>query len=333
MQLDLHADTPLWQLHLGYDICCGHRPWLPGGAWLANLDLPRMRAAGLDAQIFGLVALPWEWDGFGSIVGMVRRMRQAEVASAGALRLVRDAPQLAAAVAAGRTAALLSLEGVHALGTDLGRVDWCLAQGIVSYGLSHFTANAACSPAQGWGRSATRGLTPWGHALVDHLAAQGAIIDLTHINRAGFFDVLTHRRAPVWVTHTGLSGVHPHWRNLDDAQVRALADRGGVIGIIFSRHFLGGSDLSAVVRHIQYLVRVGGAGVAALGSDFDGFVVPVRGLEDVGGRIRLAQALHDAGLTADLVDGILGANAWRFIQRTLPGPAAAAAPSPRQTGR
>ena len=84
--------------------------------------------------------------------------------------------------------------------------------------------------------------------------------------------------------------------------MRAIAERGGIIGVIFARHFVGGNDIEAVVRHIVHLVNVGGAACAALGSDFDGFIVPVRGLRDITGLPALREALRRAGLSAEVVD-------------------------------
>ena len=95
---------------------------------------------------------------------------------------------------------------------------------------------------------------------------------------------------------------------------RAIADRGGVMGVIFSRGFLGGSDVDAVIKHIRHIVDVGGEAAAALGSDFDGFVVPVRGLRDITGLPALREALSRAGLPARVVDGVMGDNALRMLE-------------------
>lgn len=318
MLIDLHADTPLWQHWLGYDFCAAHKPWLPAGAWLGNVDLPRMQAADMDAQVFGLVALPVEGDGYNTIQHMIDCMEGAQTKSNGAFVLVRDAAALQAARQRGARVGLLSLEGVHTLRGDLARADALIARGVVSFGLAHFHANEACSPAFGLGRSDQRGLTAFGQTLVRHLHAKGAIIDLAHINRTGFFDAVGASDGPIMVSHTGLRGAYDHWRNIDDAQVRAIAARGGIVGVIFSRHFLGGTDLSAVVRHIDHLVNVGGEACAALGSDFDGFIVPVKGLRDVHGYTALREALGRAGFGAGLVDRIMGGNARAFLDRALP---------------
>jgi membrane dipeptidase len=115
------------------------------------------------------------------------------------------------------------------------------------------------------------------------------------------------------VSHTGVGGVHPHWRNIDDAQLRAVADNGGCVGIIFARKFLGGATIEAVVDHLLHVVDVAGEDVAALGSDFDGFVVPPEGLEDVAGMPNLTVALSRRGVPPRVLEKILGGNVLRVL--------------------
>ena len=313
MLIDLHADTPLWQHWTGYDFCREHAPWLPMGAWLSNVDLPRMEDARMDAQLFGLVALPFEFDGYSTIQAMLRRMREAVDKSQGGFVLVRSGAELRAARARGQRVGMLSIEGVHSLRGRMDRADELIDQGVISFGLVHFHRNAAASPAIGWGAWGSHGLTAFGRDLVAHLAARKIVVDLAHVNRRGFFEALQASDGPVMVSHTGVRGVYDIARNIDDEQIRAVADRGGIVGIIFSRHFLGGSDMQAVVRHIIHVVRVGGPSCAALGSDFDGFIVPVRGLRDIRGLHALGEALRRAGLSAHAVDCVMGQNALRFL--------------------
>lgn len=317
MIIDLHADTPLWMHWAGYRLCHTHRAWMPGGAFWSQVDLPRMEAAGVDAQVFGLVALPVESRPYETIHGMIDRVEQAERVSDGRFRVVRTATDLHRARADGARAGFLSMEGVHPLEGDLSRVAALVARGVISFGLAHFHANHACRPAFGLGRRDGAGLSPWGRELVQTLAEAGAIIDLTHINRRGYFEVLEQTESPVMVSHTGVAGATPHWRNLDDEQIRAVARRGGVIGVIFARNFVGGDSIDAVVRHLRHLIDVGGDAVASLGSDFDGMIVPVKGLRDVTGLVALREALRRAGLAARTVDGIMGDNALRFLTDAL----------------
>jgi membrane dipeptidase len=144
------------------------------------------------------------------------------------------------------------------------------------------------------------------------------VVDLAHINRKGFFDVLAVSTAPPMVTHTGVSGVHPHWRNIDDEQIRAVADKGGCVGIIFAKRFLGGKSVEAVVDHLCHVIDVAGEDVPALGSDFDGFVIPPTGLEDVSCMPNLTVALSRRGVPVRVLEKLLGGNVLRVLESVPP---------------
>lgn len=315
MIIDLHADTPLLMNFAQYDFCRRHRPWLPMGAWFSHVDLPRMQEANMDAQVFGLVALPGDSDPYGTLNAMIDRFEKAAAQSAGEFILARSGTELVNARAQNKRVGLLSVEGVHALRGSLERAQALIERGVMSFGLAHFHANEACRPSVGLRRNDAFGLTHFGEELVNLFSEQRILLDLTHINRAGFFHALNVCQGPVFVSHSGVRGAYQHWRNLDDEQIRAIAERGGIVGIIFSRHFLGGNTIEAVVRHIRHLIDVGGEECAALGSDFDGFIVPVRGLRDVTGLVALRDALQRAGFSSTAVDRIMGRNALALLHR------------------
>ena len=317
MLIDLHADTPLWMHWGGYDFCQRHRAWLPGGAWASQVDLPRLSEVGMDAQMFGLVALPMEQDPLGTIHAMIDRLESAARGVEEEFRLLRAPKNFSEFLGRGGCVGLLSIEGVHPLRGKLERAAGLMARGVVSFGLAHFHANEACAPAFGLGADPERGLTPFGKDLVSYLGERGAMIDLAHINRRGFFEVLERAQGPVFVSHTGVSGAHASWRNIDDAQVRAVADRGGVVGVLFARGFVGGRDADAVARHLEHILNIGGEDHPALGSDFDGFVVPVRGLRDVSGLPALREVLRRRGHAQRVIDKIMGENAARFLGQAL----------------
>jgi membrane dipeptidase len=115
------------------------------------------------------------------------------------------------------------------------------------------------------------------------------------------------------VTHTGVAGVHEHWRNIDDEQIKAVADRGGCVGIIFAPRYLGGQGIEPVCDHILHIIDVAGEDVPSLGSDFDGFVIPPKGLEDVSMMPNLTAALSARGVSDSVLEKILGRNALRVL--------------------
>ena len=185
-------------------------------------------------------------------------------------------------------------------------------------GLMHFSANALGAPAKGRGANPDQGLTDFGTSVVRECEQQGIIVDLAHINRKGFFDALAAGKNPPMVSHTGVAGVHEHWRNIDDEQLRAVGDKGGCVGIIFAKRFLGGNSLDAVADHLIHIINVAGEDVPALGSDFDGFVVPPVGLEDIAAIPNLTARLSARGLSPRVIKKILGDNVMRVIDAIEP---------------
>ena len=314
--IDLHADTLMWSRWIGYDLHKAHEPPLPFAALGGHVDLPRMRAGGQGAQFFSLVTLPLAERSR----GMARTAHeQIDVLDAqmahrpGALRLVRKAAELEQCRSEGVIAALLGIEGAHALEGDLDNVRAFARRGVRYIGLLHFSANEAGYPAYGRGRRDTDGLTGWGVDLVERCEVEEVIVDLAHINRRGFFDACRIAKKPPIVSHTGVLGAFDHWRNIDDDQLRAVADKGGVIGVIFCPRFVGGDGLERVVAHLRHIVDVVGEDAPALGSDWDGFIVPTGPLRDPRGLPLLTDALLAGGFSRTAIGKILRGNAMRVL--------------------
>src|SRR5690606_22346923 len=122
---------------------------------------------------------------------------------------------------------------------------------------------------------------------------------------------------PLIVSHTGVRAARDSWRNIDDDQIRAVADTGGVVGVIFHGGFLTRpgrlAGVDDIVRHVEHIVRVGGDETPAIGSDYDGLIVPPRALRSVSALPRLTQALLDRGHPPERITRILGTNALRPI--------------------
>jgi membrane dipeptidase len=313
--IDLHADTAKLMDKLGYDLGARHERTMPGFAnWLGHVDLPRMRDGGVAGQFFSFWTTPYPERGCAQSV-----LRQLDAIDAAVARQPDEvvwaltAEQIRAAQARGQVAALGGIEGGQALE---GNLDWLATfarRGVRYLGLLHFSANALGSPARGRGADSTRGLTPLGFQAIGEAERCGIIVDLAHINRRGFFDALAASTRPPMVSHTGVLGVHQHWRNIDDEQVRAIADRGGCIGVIFASRYLGGSSIDAVVDHLLHIIRVAGDDVVALGSDFDGFVSPPTGLEDVSCLPNLTVRLSQRGVSLATLEKLLGGNVLRLL--------------------
>jgi membrane dipeptidase len=314
--IDLHADTLMWARWLGYDMLQRHEPPVWRAALGGHVDVPRMLDGGIGAQFFSLVSLPVSRRARGPLHAahaQIDLLEEAISRSNARLRLVRTAAEIAVCNREGAIGALLGIEGAHALEGDLNEVARFARRGVRYVGLVHFTANDAAYPALGLGRNDSRGLTRWGFDLVRRCEETGILVDLAHLNRRGFHDVCQMATKPPIVSHTGVLGVFDHWRNIDDAQLRAVADKGGVVGVIFYPRYLGGEGLEPVVRHMLHILDVVGEDTPALGSDWDGFIVPTRKLSDPRGLPALTDALLQAGVRESVVTKILRGNAMRVL--------------------
>src|SRR5262249_46790443 len=119
------------------------------------------------------------------------------------------------------------------------------------------------------------------------------------------------------VTHTGVSGVHPHWRNLDDDQLRAIAETGGTVGVMYQCDFLGepwwGGKASAIAEHLGHILKVVGENPASLGSDWDGAIITPRDMPTCLELPRLVQILLDRHFRPETIAKVLGGNFLRTL--------------------
>jgi membrane dipeptidase len=314
--IDLHADTLMWSRWIHYDLLARHTPPLPRAALGGHVDIPRMRSGGMGAQFFGLVSLPF----FGRTRGLSRTVHEQIDAldeniarSHGALRKVKTAAEITACQKEGVISALLGIEGAHTLEGEIEQLDAFARRGVRYLGLSHFSANEACYPAYGRGMKDTEGLTSFGRDVVQRCEELGILVDLAHLNRTGYMEVCAKAKKPPIVSHTGASGAFMHWRNIDDEQLRAVAAKGGTVGVIFCPKFVGGDGLGPIVKHIKHIIDVAGEDTPALGSDWDGFIVPTGPLADPTGLPLLVDALRAAGLTDGAIGKILRENVLRVL--------------------
>ena len=315
--IDLHADTLMWSRWVGYDLHKAHEPPLPLAALGGHVDLPRMREGGQGAQFFGLVSLPLAERPRGMARTCLEQIDQLDAQitkKPEALRLVKKADEIDACKADGAIAALLGIEGAHALEGNLDNVAVFARRGVRYIGFLHFSSNEAGFPAYGRGASHDKGLTPWGFSLVEACEDAGVLVDLAHINKRGFLDACRVAKKPPIVSHTGVLGAFEHWRNIDDDQLRAVAEKGGVVGVIFCPRFVGGDGLEPVVKHLLHVIDVVGEDHAALGSDWDGFIVPTKPLKDPRGLPLLTDALLAKGMKPDTIGKILRGNVMRVLR-------------------
>jgi len=232
----------------------------------------------------------------------------------GAVRIAGTSAELEDNLAYGRISAVLGVEGAQALEGRPARVSELRARGVRFMSLTHLSNNelgGSSSPLMG-----DRPLTPLGREVVDAMAAARLSVDVAHASHRTFRDLAAHRAARLFCSHTGVNGAARSWRNLEDAELRVLAERGGVVGILFATIYLGGREIDDVVRHLEHALDVCGEDAVALGSDFDGIVPLPRGLRDVTDVWKVVDALARRQPAA-VVEKVAWANWRRFFRETL----------------
>ncbi len=330
---DLHADTTLWNRDLLTRGTRGH------------VDVPRLIEGGVALQAFTIVtrtprgmnierntadtdnitllavAELWPPRTWNSLVERAlyeaSRVTDAAARSNGQLSVIRTAADLAAfetkrASDRKSVAAFIGVEGAHALEGDLANLDRLFDAGVRMMAPTHFFDTEIAGSAHGAARG---GLTPLGREWVKRMEAKRMVIDLAHASPAAIDDVLKMASRPVVVSHTGVRGTCDNQRNLTDAQLSAISQNGGVIGIGVWDTAVCGADARAIARAIEHAVNVAGFEHVALGSDFDG---AVEAPFDATGFPQITQAMLDLGMDETKIEGVLGGNVRRLLKTLLP---------------
>ena len=336
----------LWSRHHGR---VAH--WRDGkGAF--HLDLPRMEQAGYCGAFFAI----WVPDQFDALVDVDALMQGAQfdlplpnpvdqsfaqtvaLNQASALieierlaperfKICRSRNDLTGALAEGKVAAIMHMEGAEAIGPNLDQLHVWHQLGLRSLGpvWSRPTVFGdgvpfafPSTPDRG------AGLTALGKDLIAECDALGIIVDLSHLNEKGFDDVAAITKRPLVATHSNAHAVTPAARNLTDRQLSVIAETDGVVGLNFATAFLrsdgqknADTPWDDMIRHLDHLLGILGQDNVVLGTDFDGAVVPdVVG--DVTGLPAFANDLLDRGYGAELVDQVTSRNWIRFLEKALP---------------
>jgi membrane dipeptidase len=302
---------------------------LVAGRGGGHLDLPRMRKGGMRGGIFAVFsASPEEGAGLEhaaaaahatAAAGRLLRLEQE-----GEIKVARATADLDAAHAdpSSPPVAVLHLEGAEAIDPELEALELWHAAGLRSVGPVWSRPNAFAhgvpfafpsSPDIG------PGLTEPGKNLVARCAELGILVDLSHMNEAGFWDVAHLEAGPLVASHSGAHSLCAASRNLTDEQLDAIGDSGGLVGVVFATVFLRpdfGDDpdtpLALIAEHARYVADRIGVEHVALGSDFDGATVSAE-LGDVAGLPKLVKALREAGFS----DAELEAVCWHNWRRVL----------------
>ena len=350
--MDGHIDTPSLILDEGYDIGKRHVPERNR----AHVDLPRMYEGGLDAPFFSIYVSTSYGEGPEApqrARAMIAALKQQVARYADSIAMAYSAADVRRITRSGKKAALMGLEGGHALMRSPDTLRALYRQGIRYVTLTHTASHSWADASQDVPR--WQGLSLKGEELVREMNRIGMIIDISHVSDSTFFDVIALSKAPVIASHSSVRALVNNVRNLSDEQLDALARNGGVVMINFFDAMVNphltpevmnevyrrineqyGGDLQKiwqvirevvrernippatvedVVNHIDYVAQRIGVEHVGLGSDFDGVSSLPRGLEDVTRLPWITYYLLKRGYSEEDIYKILGGNTLRVLDQ------------------
>lgn len=297
----------------------------------AMVGLPEHRRGGVGLVFSTIFTMPGEQDAVTADAEAQLRYYH-DLADETSVRLIANQPALAAHVTewqAERHAALrpigfvLLMEGADPLRTPADLEDW-YARGLRIVGPA-WRGTRYCG-----GTGAPGPLTPLGRDLLAEMQRLGMVLDISHMAEQSFWEALERFSGPVIASHSNCRAFVPTDRHLSDEMIRALAERGAVIGTVLANRFLvdswtpesGPVTAESILRHIDHICQLtGSTRHCALGSDFDGGfgveTTPIE-LDSVADLAAIGDALTRAGYGQDDVTGILGGNWLRLLEGALP---------------
>lgn len=241
----------------------------------------------------------------------------------------------------GLVSAILTLEDGRSINGDLHKLEEYRKMGIRMITLTWFQKNCFGSPSSDNAEVMNTGLTPFGREAVEKMNDLGIIIDASHLSDGGFWDLIRLSRKPFVASHSNCRALVPHFRNLSDEMIKALADKGGVMGLNFCHFFLRdvradgniGSDVineilfkskkmdwvssvADMTRHVLHAYHVGGEDVLAIGTDFDGIARDKLEIDSPLQMDKLFTALKKAGLPGSAIEKFIYRNALRVLHET-----------------
>ena len=314
------------------------------GDGLGHIDLPRLRAGGMVGGLFAIFVPPDHGlpddddDPNPPIAGAMPQqaaarttdamfdLRNAIVAAAnGTVRVCVTAAEIRSAIADNAIALVTHIEGAEAIRPDLANLQGYVDRGLRSIGPVWSRPNAfgsgvpfrfPSSPDTG------PGLTEAGKALVRECNRLHILLDLSHLNEKGFWDVVRLSNAPLVASHSNAHALANHSRNLTDDQLAAIGKSGGIAGLNFATAFLredgrwkGNVEPAVLIRHLEHMISVAGEESVGIGSDFDGCSVP-NFINDASGLPNLVEAMREVGFGAALIEKITCGNWLRVLEKT-----------------
>jgi membrane dipeptidase len=256
---------------------------------------------------------------------MVALLLRIERESQGSVRVCRDVSDIQQCMDTGAIASVLHIEGAEAIDPELEALEVLHAAGLRSLGpvwsrpnIFAYGVPFRCPSSPDIGP----GLTDLGKDLIRACNRLRIMVDLSHLNERGFWDVAELSNAPLVATHSNAHALSPHSRNLTDRQLAAIRETGGMVGVNFASSFLRedgrrqtDTPVELVIDHIEYMVKVIGEDGVGFGSDFDGATIPA-GLGNAAGLPKLVEIMRQRGYGEALIEKLCWRNWLRVLGRT-----------------
>jgi membrane dipeptidase len=313
-----------------------------------HIDLPRAEEGGLFGGLFAIAVFPEYLEGDltitetgyevrlaealdpanarREIAKQLNALRSLEKRACGTIRITTSVDEIERAKQDHSFAMMIHMEGAEAIGPDLRELGELYNSGLRSLGLVWSRPNIfghgvpfACPRSPNTGP----GLTPVGKNLVRECNRLGVMIDVSHLNEKGFWDVADLSTAPLVATHTCAYTICPSTRNLTDKQLDAIRESDGIVGVNFAvndvrpdAHLDENTPLDMVARQFAYLIDRIGIDRVGIGSDFDGATIP-KPIGDVSGLQNLILSLREYGFDDTVLRKIASENWMRVLRLSL----------------
>ena len=222
----------------------------------------------------------------------------------------RPGAEVDAVHAAGKCAAVLSIEGADLLECDIERIPIAADWGVRFLNPVWNRANVLSGTNK---EDTDRGLSHTGKEFIRELEVHDIYADVSHISDAGFWDIIRTAQKPVVASHSNSRALCGHPRNLTDDMFRAVRDSGGVVGINLYRDFVGDDSMETLVRHIEHFLEMDGEKTVCMGGDLDGCEVLAGGLQGLQDVYKIYDVLCTRGYSKELLDNIF----WNNLRRLL----------------
>lgn len=220
------------------------------------------------------------------------------------------------AVEQGKFASILTVEGGSAVAGDINRINYLYDCGVR---LMTLTWNGSNEIANGCLSDNMSGLTSFGKDAVKRMQEIGMLVDVSHLNEAGFYDVAEISKEsskPFIATHSCSNKIHRHIRNLTNEQIMLIIESSGLIGLNLFRRFIGGDSFDKVYAHIDHMLSLGAEKTLSIGSDFDGCTI-IMELSGIDSMPALYEYLLGRNIKQNVVDDIFFNNAYNFFVNNL----------------